>query len=424
MIYFIESTFCMGLLYGFYHFFLRNQKILLFNRFFLIFSLIFSFVVPLIDIPIYSTLPLNITFNTVALNTVHFIQGESISGKNALQITYQTILIALFISISSFLFIRFVLNIFRIIQKICKSKKINYHKISLVLTEEKVIPHSFLRYVFINKADFENSRIEKELLLHEEAHCMQYHSIDIILIQFLNIFFWFNPIIWLYKKSILLNHEYYADDKALMGKELTNYQQILLSILIRGNSNSLVSGFKNSFIKNRLDMMTKSYPLHKAILRKFSAITLFLLMLTTLTCTKEPPKVNSNFNFENEWWSSILKKHDVIPGGFNNFEKVFEMGSTNSINNRIVTLENAFFLLKPVGDKYTIIRSPIAYHDLDKNIIEAEEGIMESYSLKSKDIKPLSAFSFAYLKYQLDDNKVLARNIEGKVNNIYKSQNK
>ena len=424
MIYFIESTFCMGLLYGFYHFFLRNHKILLFNRSYLILSVIISILIPLIDIPIDSKLPFNSVINSITTNTVNFIQGESIPVNSSSQITFQNILVALFISISTCLFIRFVINIYRLTQKIVKNKKVNYHKISLVLVEEKVIPHSFLRYVFIHKSDFEDGRIEKELLIHEEAHCMQYHSIDVILIQLLTIIFWFNPLIWLFKNSILLNHEYLADNKALSGEDLNNYQHILLKILLHNNSNILVSGFKNSFIKNRLDMMTKSFPNNNAILRKLSAISLIIILAITFSCSKENPNTGNLSNFEIDWWSPILKKHNITPSASNNFEKVFEMGTTNSITNRIVTLENALFLLKPDGDEYTIIRSPKAFHDLDKNIIEAEEGTIESYSLKSKEINPFRKFTFSYLKYQVADQKVVVKNINIIVNNTIQNQDK
>ncbi len=423
MVYFIESTFCMGLLYGFYHFFLRNQKILLFNRSYLIFSLILSIIIPLIDIPIDSKLPFNNVINSITTRSVNFIQGESIPVSSSSQITFQNILIAIYISISTFLLIRFLINICRLTQKIVKNKKVNCHKISLVLVEEKVIPHSFLRYVFIHKSDFEKGRIEKELLIHEEAHCMQYHSIDVILIQLLTIIFWFNPLIWLFKYSILLNHEYLADNKALSGEDLNNYQHILLKILLHNNSNILVSGFKNSFIKSRLDMMTKNFPNNNAILRKLSAISLIIILAITFSCSKETPNIGSLFNFENDWWSPILKKLNLTPSGFNNFEKVFEMGTTNSITNRIVTLENALFLLKPDGDGYTIIKSPKAFHDLDKNIIEAEEGTIESYSLKSRDDNPVIKFSFSHLKYQVDDQKVVAKNINVTVNNTIQNQN-
>jgi len=385
---------------------------------------IISIIIPLIDIPIDYQPPFYNVINSITTNTVHFIQGESIPVSGFSQITFQSILIAIFISVSAFLLLRFVINICRLTQKIVKNKKLNYNKISLVLVEEKVIPHSFLRYVFIHKSDFENGRIEKELIIHEEAHCMQYHSIDVILIQLLTIIFWFNPLIWFYKNSILLNHEYLADNKALSGEDLNNYQRILLKILLHSNSNTLVSGFKNSFIKYRLDMMTQNFPNNNAILRKLSAISLIIILAITFSCSKETPNTGNLSNFKNEWWFPILKKHNLTPGGSNNFEKVFEMGTTNSITNRIVTLENALFLLKPDGDEYTIIRSTKAFHDLDMNIIEAEEGTMESYSLKSEDINPLRKFSFAYLKYQVNDQKVEVKNINITVNNTIQNQNK
>ena len=42
----VKSTVCMILLYGFYHFFLRHHKILIFNRFYLVSSLVFSMIIP------------------------------------------------------------------------------------------------------------------------------------------------------------------------------------------------------------------------------------------------------------------------------------------------------------------------------------------------------------------------------------------
>ena len=50
------------------------------------------------------------------------------------------------------------------------------------------------------------------------------------------------------------------------------------------------------------------------------------------------------------------------------------MGTTNTIDNRIVTLENAFFLLIETDDSYSIITFPLAYHDLDKGIIEGNKN--------------------------------------------------
>ena len=50
--------------------------------------------------------------------------------------------------------------------------KVDYSKISLVLVEDRTLPYSFFRYIFVNQTDYENGKIEKELLMHEEAHCL------------------------------------------------------------------------------------------------------------------------------------------------------------------------------------------------------------------------------------------------------------
>ena len=125
------------------------------------------------------------TLERFTLTTGQLIQGEAIIENSPPLFTFQNILTALFIIISSILLIRFALNIFRISRKILKSKKVDYSKTSLVLVEERILPYSFFRYIFVNQADYENGKIEKELLMHEEAHCLQYHSIDIIIIELL-----------------------------------------------------------------------------------------------------------------------------------------------------------------------------------------------------------------------------------------------
>jgi beta-lactamase regulating signal transducer with metallopeptidase domain len=367
--------------------------------------LVFSIIIPQIVIPIKYNFPINNTLGRFTLTTGRLLKGEATLENSPHIFTIQNILTALLIIISLALLIRFVLNIFRIFRKILRSKKIEYSKSSLVFVEERTLPYSFFRYIFVNQSDYENDRIEQELLMHEEAHCLQYHSIDIIIIELLNIFLWFNPAIWLFRKSILLNHEYYADDKVLTYRDSIDYQQLLLNIILRNNSNYLVSNFKYSLIKSRIKMMTKSNPMHNSILRKFSAISLFLILAITLTFSQEIKKIDTGMNFENEWWIPIIKKHNIFPGAFNNFDNVFEMGTKNSIDGRIVTLENAVFVIRSDSDAYTIIKTPLAVHDLDKNIIKGNKEVtIDVYKYNLEDSRTLHAYSTGFT-YHLKEGK-------------------
>ena len=106
-------------------------------------------------------------------------------------------------------------------------------------------------------------------------------------------------------------------------------------------------------------------------------------------------------NYQKSWWYPILKKHNIEPRGFNTFDPVFEMGTTNSINDKIVTLKNAIFLIRQDSNSYNIIKSPLAYHNLDKKTIEAEEGTMKSYYTTSKDTVLIATYTFRNLTYQI-----------------------
>jgi hypothetical protein len=397
--FFIKSTLCLFVLYGFYHIFLRNQKVLLFNRFYLIFSLIFSLVIPLIVITINAELPLYNALDRFTVYSKYLIQKKTVMEPASTLFNFQNLLVVFLIVISSILLIRFAMNIIRIIRKIVSNQKVQYENTKLVLIHDKTLPYSFFNYIFVNQPDFENGKIEKDLLIHEEAHCLQYHSIDVIFIEVLNVFLWFNPAIWLYRKAILLNHEYYADNKVLMTRDLIDYQHILLNIILQSNPDSLVSNFEYAFIKKRLNMMTKSIPQHYAILRKISAISVFLFIAITLTFSQEIKKTGYNKYSENNWWYPILKSHNIEPHAYNGFSNVFEMGSTNFVDNKIVTLENAFFLIKD-SDRYTIIKTPLAYHDIDKNIIKGDKDVTIEVYKYSDDNKPIiTAASTGFIYY-------------------------
>ena len=372
----------------------------------MIFSLVFSLIIPLIIIPVKSNFTLNNNLGKLTFATRHVIQGEEIMGYSTSPHISQNIFIVLFIIVSSVLLIRFAFNIFRIIRKIIKCKKIKKVNVSLVLVEEKTIPYSFFRYVFVNQSDFENGKIEKELLIHEEAHCLQYHSVDIILLELINVFFWFNPTIWLFRKEILLNHEYYADNKVLVSNKSFDYHKLLLNLVIQNNTNYLVSNFKYSLIKNRIIMMTKSRPSHNAILRKIAASTLFLFLGIAFTFSQENMLNKNTSNFENGWWYSILQKHKIDLKQFN-YKNTFDMGmndtinnfwleigNSDSLNNRNIPFKDAIFIYKGSGQTYWIWTSEYARHDLDNNIIILKNGKSACYDFIYKNIIPTQTSTF------------------------------
>lgn len=55
LIYLLQLTIASGILYGYYHFFLRNKKFHLYNRYYLLAATIISILIPFLQIPFYFT---------------------------------------------------------------------------------------------------------------------------------------------------------------------------------------------------------------------------------------------------------------------------------------------------------------------------------------------------------------------------------
>lgn len=276
----LKSTLCLGLLFAIYFFFLEKEKMHHFNRFFLLFSLIFSFVIPFISFEIYVE-----TIEVVQQNTIKAMPVSSIIIQEKTDY-FPIILVCIYGLVASVFLIRFITNLIQIRIQIRSNSKEKIHHATLVLLEEKVLPHTFLNYVFINKSEYENRKIEDELYTHELTHVRQKHTFDILFIEILKTFFWFNPILILYKKAIQLNHEFLADEKVVKSHKNVPFYQNLLLEKASWNSNFYLASNLNFLVtKKRLIMMTKTAS-SKIILLKKIALLPLLTGLIYLVCAE------------------------------------------------------------------------------------------------------------------------------------------
>lgn len=146
----------------------------------------------------------------------------------------------------------------------------------MVLLDEKVLPHSFLNYVFVSRQEYEAGRIDNELFIHEKAHITQKHSLDILFAEFLQMVFWFNPIIYLYKKAIRLNHEFLADQTVNQAcGEVAYYQRLLLQKATGKSLIPIASNLNYSVTKKRFMMMTKHTPTIRLVSKSLLSAVFF-----------------------------------------------------------------------------------------------------------------------------------------------------
>ena len=270
IIYLLKSASCLALLLLFYHFVLEKEKIHNFNRFYLLGSVSCSLLMPFVA---FTTIlkPTLINSNKALIKTIYANKSATIIAESALN--YSQILIGFYCLVSVLLVLRFSINLFKIIQKISIHKKIKYHSATLTLVDDEVLPHTFWNYIFINKIDYENNEIEKELFTHELTHVTQKHTLDVLIIELLQAVFWINPLFIFLKKAVQLNHEFLADENVIhQHKNMLQYQHLLLNKAAWNNKYYLASNLNYSLTKKRLKMMTKQSSSTIVLFKKLAII--------------------------------------------------------------------------------------------------------------------------------------------------------
>ncbi|MCF3112240.1 hypothetical protein LL912_25860 [Niabella sp. CC-SYL272] len=287
MLYLLKVIACSGLLYVFYYCFLQKEKMLVFNRFYLLGSLLLSFLIPLSIIQVRLK-PAVLPSDTGAVVAVTAAPAGATFAELMAPFVYWVIGI-----ISSVLLLRFTIHLIQIRQKINANEQRAFEGARLVLLQEAVTPHSFFKYIFLNKADFERNRIDTAILVHELTHARQKHTWDIVLAEFTGALIWFNPFMVLYRRAIRLNHEFLADQSA-GGKpeQRAAYQQLLLKSIYVNQSIPLASSFYFLTTKKRLLMLQQEPRLFRTGIKAaliLPMLALLVFIFAERVYTQEPP---------------------------------------------------------------------------------------------------------------------------------------
>jgi len=141
-----------------------------------------------------------------------------------------------------------------------------------------------------NSSLYSPSELES-ILEHEKVHSDQNHTIDVLISRIFCVLFWFNPIIWLYKKAILQNLEFIADSEA--SKKIADkkaYQYTLLKITTHENCVAITNHFYQSLIKKRIVMLNKNQSKKRNYWKYYAvipALVAFVLLFQIKTIAQE-----------------------------------------------------------------------------------------------------------------------------------------
>ncbi|MFC0777393.1 M56 family metallopeptidase [Flavobacterium sp. HJSW_4] len=252
-IYIAKSSSLMLMFYCAYYFLLRKETFFNSNRWFLLSGLIVSVILPLLTytkvIWINASPDLNTNFQNALLNKSH---------QESADWNWNYIILGLY-GLGLLIFIIKLAIDFYSLNSIIKGKKIKQQAdFKFIDINENIAPFSYFEYIVYNSSLYTASELES-ILEHEKVHSDQNHTLDVLISRIFSIIFWFNPIVWFYKKAISQNLEFIADSEA--SKKLSDkkaYQYTLLKITTHENCVAITNHFYQSLIKKRIVMLNKN----------------------------------------------------------------------------------------------------------------------------------------------------------------------
>ena len=287
--YLIKSTISLALLLGCYYLFFRKDKWFLFNRFYLLGSIVFSLLIPLATLPdlFQATYFDNshLLFSTGDLElpeTAGAIGAPSVNQPSEFRLVYLLYLVY-GIGVLGMTF-RFAKHLWAMYCLLANAEHHTNGKILLRLVKEPVAPFSFGRYVVVNQEEYLQSNIPQDIIRHESLHVRHGHTLDILFIELILILGWFHPLLWAYRRALVANHEFCADNYVVSQiSKASAYSHTLLDFMHHRTYPHLGSGFHYSLIKHRILMMqrTISSPLAFASKLGFTALAAVGLFVMT-----------------------------------------------------------------------------------------------------------------------------------------------
>ncbi len=251
VIYLLKSSGVLVLFYTCYHLFLRKETFFDSNRWFLISGILTSLLLPLV----YYTKTIHVDSTFVVKNSVE--QPEVLMLVNEFSVNWLPIFFYLYILVSLFFVFKLVFQVILVSGYIKHGKRKSIHNIVYVQSSRNTQPFSFFKYIIYNPEKHSQKDLEF-ILAHEQVHASQKHSLDILLMEFLLLLHWFNPISWLYKNAIKENLEFLADTQnGVLKDNKKQYQYLLLKQSIGRHNLSIINPFFNSLIKKRIVMINQ-----------------------------------------------------------------------------------------------------------------------------------------------------------------------
>jgi len=303
LIYLLQSSTCLIILYGIYHFILAEMTFFKYNRAYLLISILASLMIPLLaPLLVLSEESIPVLHWSHVVGDITYIVANNEENAFDWMSLASTVLWAIYVLGVVVVILKMLYGLTKIYCYHKHGQKEDFNGYRIVTTEAVHLPFSFFKGIYVSRHVHLQDHIHT-ILEHEEIHIRQYHTLDVLMAEMVHAFFWFNPVMIFYKRALRQAHEYLADDLICRKNSVSSYTELLLSKSQSGLELALTNQFFHSQIKKRIQMMTT----HKTNRRAAWKYALVLPLLMGLVVLFSSSAVKEQLH------DAVSSSNDTIP---------------------------------------------------------------------------------------------------------------
>lgn len=248
--YLLQMSCWIGGFWLVYIVFLRKETFFNLNRWFLNLGLIASLIMPLFPVRYAVQLEPKIPVDLSDLANLATV----VPSTESVQLNYWVLAYVLG---AVFFRIQFLRQTAYLLRMKKKAEIVQIGQSTIFKIDVETAPFSFFSKIYVSKKLSGETEL-KAVIAHEKVHIEQRHWADLLLLEVARTLQWFNPLLVLYRKAMMQNHEYLADWGTLAtGVSARTYQAILANQMLGVPILQIANGFTLFNPTKRILMMNK-----------------------------------------------------------------------------------------------------------------------------------------------------------------------
>jgi len=287
------------------------------NRFYLMGSLVLSFILPLLKLQWNTSMVVVADVRGIDwIYMDHLATSPVAPTEHISSWSPASVLLMVYVMVALMLLVRSAFRFRKLYLSVGRSQRIRKGSVRVYVHDQGSGSFTLFRRIYLDRYVYENRL--RPVLRHEMVHAVQLHSLDLLFMEFVVAMLWFNPFVFVLLRYVRENHEYLADHYA-HGKQgsLREYLECLKAETVRYFSPVPASYFNSSTIKKRIIMLTNHKSNQNKKWRYLGILPLMTILVVLFhTPAEQSLAVGAPGSIEEFIGSGPLFNSDGVPSQF------------------------------------------------------------------------------------------------------------